>query len=97
MTTHLSHDIPDITPSWYKPQPNGPYLVYKSDTIRDIQRTLSCPESGEMDENTINHIKGLQYALGIPATGIITEATAIQIQRLRDRYQSRTVDSSSTT
>ena len=86
MEKHLSHDIPDRVPGWYKPQSNGPYQVYDADTIRDIQRTLSCPESGEMDANTINHVKGLQFALGIPASGRITEETAMAVQRLRDRY-----------
>lgn len=73
-------------PSWYRQQPHSPYQVYDAETIRDIQRTLSCPESGEMDERTINHIKGLQYALGMPGTGHIDEPTALGIQRLRDRY-----------
>lgn len=90
MSEHLSHDIPDTTPGWYKPQPNSPYSVYDADTVRDIQRTLSVAETGSMDENTINHIKGLQYALGITATGTVTLETAQAIQRLRDRYQSTT-------
>jgi hypothetical protein len=85
-TEHLSHDIPDTVPAWYKQQPYSPHLVYDSSTVRDIQRTLSVPETGLMDENTVNHIKGLQYALGIPATGTITLETAQAIQRLRDRF-----------
>lgn len=86
MNEHLSHDIPDSPPTWYKPQPNSPYNVYDSSTIKDIQRTLSCPESGELDTTTVNHIKGLQFAMSLPATGRIDEATAIAIQRLRSRY-----------
>lgn len=86
--TNLSRAIPDIVPGWYKPQPASPYLVYEADTIRDIQRTLSCPETGVMDEATVTHIKGLQYAMGIPATGTVTEDTAVAIQRLRDRFSS---------
>lgn len=77
-----------MTPDWYKPQPFSPHQVYDADTIRDIQRTLSCPESGEMDSVTVNHIKGLQYAMGVPATGRIDERTAIQIQQMRSRYGS---------
>jgi hypothetical protein len=88
MTAHLSHDIPDSVPSWYKNQPNSPYFVYDRQTIIDIQRTLSCAETGEVDEATINHVKGLQYTLGIPATGVINLPTAQAIQRLRDRYNS---------
>lgn len=85
--TNLSRAIPDTVPRWYKEQPNSPFQVYGSDTIRDIQRTLSCPETGEFDETTVNHIKGLQFAMGIPATGRVTVDTAVAIQRLRDRYQ----------
>ena len=90
MSKHLSHDIPDSPPTWYKPQPNSPFNVYDPDTIRDIQRTLSCPETGEMDAATVNHIKGLQYAMGIPATGVVDRETAVSIQRLRDRYHINT-------
>jgi hypothetical protein len=97
MTDHLSHDIPDVVPAWYRPQPNSPHQVYGSKTIQDIQRTLSCPESGVMDANTITHIKGLQYAMGILADGRINEDTAIAIQRLRDRYQMSTTPSSEST
>lgn len=86
-----------MTPSWYRPQPHSPYQVYGEDVIRDIQRTLSCPETGEMDATTVNHIKGLQYAMGAPGSGRIDEKTAAAIQRLRDRYQSSTVESSSIT
>lgn len=73
-------------PGWYKLQPFSPHQVYSEDVIRDIQRTLLCPETGEMDDTTINHIKGLQYAMGAPGTGRIDESTAVAIQRLRDRY-----------
>lgn len=82
----LPHDMPDPTPTWYKPQPRSPICVYSADVIQDIQRTLSCPQTGEMDTNTINHIKGLQFAMDIPATGVVDRDTAVSIQRLRDRY-----------
>jgi hypothetical protein len=75
-----------MTPDWYKHQPRSPHQVYGADAIKDIQRTLSCPESGEMDDTTVNHIKGLQYALLLPATGVIDEKTATGIQGLRDRF-----------
>ena len=74
------------TPSWYKPQPHSPAQVYDSETIKDIQRTLSCPETGELDSTTVNHIKGLQYAMGVQATGRIDVRTAEGIQTLRDRF-----------
>lgn len=73
-------------PLWYKHQPFSPHQVYSSDVIQDIQRTLSCPETGEMDDTTINHIKGLQYAMGVPGTGRIDVRTAEGIQTMRSRY-----------
>lgn len=73
-------------PSWYVQQPQSPWQVYEPDTIKDIQRTLSCPETGEMDATTVNHIKGLQYAASIPATGRIDIRTAEAIQTMRDRF-----------
>jgi murein L,D-transpeptidase YcbB/YkuD len=82
----MEHDLPDVTPSWYRPQPRGPHQVYKADTIKDIQRTLQVPETGEMDSTTVNHIKGLQHVFGLSGDGVIDEATAVEIERLRSRY-----------
>lgn len=75
-----------VAPDWYRHQPFSPHQVYSGETIRDIQRTLSCPETGEMDDTTVNHIKGLQYAMGIPGTGRIDVRTAEGIQAMRSRY-----------
>jgi hypothetical protein len=80
------HDAEELTPTWYRPQPFSPAQVYGPETIVDIQRTLSVPETGEMDLRTISHIRGLQHLFGIDATGIINLETAIQIERLRNRY-----------
>lgn len=73
-------------PGWYKQQPLSPAMVYGPEVIRDIQRTLSVPETGEMDERTVSHIRGLQHASNVRATGVIDLDTAVQIERLRDRY-----------
>lgn len=81
-----AHDEADSTPAWYKPQPNSPFQVYGPETIIDIQRTLSCPETGEMDLRTVSHIRGLQQLFGINPDGKISLETAIQIERLRHRY-----------
>lgn len=82
----MEHDPQELAPAWFRPQPRSPYQVYKSDTVRDIQRTLSVRETGEMDDDTVNHIKGLQHLFGLKPTGVIDLATAIQIERLRNRY-----------
>lgn len=75
-----------MTPDWYRAQPHSPHCVYSADTIKDIQRTLLVNETGVMDEATITHIKGLQSMSGMKPTGFICHATAVQIQRLRERY-----------
>lgn len=82
----MEHDQRDERPSWFKEQPHSPAKVYSADVIRDIQRTLSCPQTGEMDMQTVSHIRGLQHLFGIVATGVIDLETAIQIERLRNRY-----------
>lgn len=81
-----AHDLPDVTPGWYKAQPRSPVTVYEADVIRDIQRTLSVPETGVWDALTVSHVKGLQAVLELPQTGVIDEQTAVQIERLRNRY-----------
>jgi hypothetical protein len=83
----MEHDLQDVTPSWFRPQPRSPHQVYKPDVIRDVQRTLSCPETGVMDAVTVTHIKGLQNLFGITPTGVIDIETAVQIERLRRRHE----------
>lgn len=82
----MEHDQQEMTPAWYKPQPPSPYQVYGPEEIKNIQRTLSVRETGEMDVATVNHIKGLQQLFGLNPTGVVDLATAIQIERLRNRY-----------
>lgn len=81
-----AHDPDEPRPAWFKPQPMSPAAVYDAVTIKDLQRTLQVPETGEMDERTVSHIKGLQHVFGIPASGVIDLATAVQIERIRNRY-----------
>lgn len=80
------HDEQELAPSWYKPQPMSPVSVYDADVIRNVQRTLMCPETGTWDSSTVSHLKGLQELFGITPTGVIDLTTAIQIERLRSRY-----------
>jgi hypothetical protein len=81
-----SHDLQETAPEWYRPQPRSPISVYSRETIANIQRTLMCTETGEWDEPTIAHLKGLQQLFGITPTGVVDLDTAIQIERLRNRY-----------
>lgn len=84
-----SRGMADVTPNWYKPQPPSPLSVYDAQCISDIQRTLMCPETGEWDSNTVSHLKGLQQLFSIKPSGIVDRDTAIQIERLRNRYAVR--------
>ena len=76
-----------MTPDWYKQQPYSPAQVYDADVIRDIQCTLQCPQTGEMDVTTVNHIKGVQSLMGLRPSGIIDLPTAQVIERIRSRYE----------
>lgn len=80
------HDQADVRPSWFREQPRSPVSVYDADVVRDIQRTLQVPQTGVWDHQTVSHLKGLQQVFGLPATGVIDLMTAIQIERLRNRY-----------
>lgn len=84
-----SHDRDDSVPAWYEQNVRSPFNRYDPEVVRDVQRTLMCPETGEWDEATVVHLRGLQALFGIPQTGRMDERTAIQIERLRNRYAVR--------
>lgn len=73
-----------MTPTWIK----RPIMVATNDKERDVvrhvQKALGWPESGEMDESTKAHLRGLQSLFGLPVTGILDLATAEQVERLRE-------------
>jgi len=77
---------PELKPLWWKRNIIRPTTDFEHDAVVHVQRVLRCPETGEMDESTISHIRGLQQLFGLPVTGIIDEATATQVDRLRNRY-----------
>lgn len=80
------HDQSDHVPEWYEQNVHSPYNRYDSEVVKDIQRTLMCPETGVWDDATVVHLRGLQALFGIPQTGRMDEQSAIQIERLRNRY-----------
>lgn len=47
-----------------------------------MQRVLRCKETGELDNETVSHIRGLQVLFGLRPSGIIDDATADQIERI---------------
>lgn len=79
------HDRDDI-PTWFKRTIIRPVTDFEHDAVIHAQRVLRCDETGEMDESTISHLRGLQALFGLPTTGYLDEATARQIERIRNQY-----------
>lgn len=82
----LGRDMPDVTPQWFKRTIYRPANEFEHNAVVHVQRVLRCPETGEMDETTISHIRGLQQLFNLRVTGYLDEATAIQIERLRNQH-----------
>lgn len=80
-----AHDRDDV-PAWFKRNIIRPTTAFEHDAVIHAQRVLRCAETGEMDESTISHLRGLQALFGLPTTGILDEATAKQIERIRNQY-----------
>lgn len=76
-------EMPEGKPSWFKRTIVRPTTEFEHNAVTHVQRVLRCPETGEMDEATISHIRGLQSLFGLSVTGTINEETARQIERLR--------------
>lgn len=73
-----------MTPTWIR----KPVRIVASDKDRDVvlhvQKALGWAETGELDDGTKSHLRGLQMLFGLPTTGIIDLATAEQVERLRE-------------
>lgn len=73
-----------MTPTWLK----RPVMVVTNDRERfavlHVQKALGWPETGELDDGTKSHLRGLQTLFQLPVTGILDEATAEQVERLRE-------------
>lgn len=74
---------PEGKPSWFKRTIIRPASAFEHEAVEHVQRVLRCPITGEMDESTVSHIRGLQQLFDIPMTGVLDEATARQIERIR--------------
>ena len=82
-----SHDIEDTKPDWFKRTIMRPTTEFEIDAVKHVQRVLGVPVvSGQMDEATISHIRGFQSLFGLAVSGYLDEATAIQVDRIRNRY-----------
>lgn len=55
----------------------------EKDAVRVAQRLFRLSPTGDMDEPTRASLRGLQRLHGIPVNGLLDEATAVVIDRLR--------------
>lgn len=73
-----------MTPTWIR----RPIMVVTNQKERDVvlhvQKALGWAETGEMDEGTRSHLRGLQSLFGLQVTGILDLETAEQVERLRE-------------
>ena len=68
--------------SWYKRRIIAPTTDEEHESVRHVQRVLRCDTTGELDEATRSHIRGLQVLFGLNPTGFIDDATAEQVERI---------------
>jgi hypothetical protein len=79
-------ESPEQKPAWFKRTIVRPTTQFEHDAVTHVQRVLRCNETGEMDEGTISHVRGLQQLFGLRVTGYIDEPTARQVERLRSYH-----------
>lgn len=68
---------------WFKREIiHTPTRPEEIDAVKHVQRVLRCEETGEMDDSTRMHIRGMQVLFNLRPTATINEETAEQIDRL---------------
>ena len=77
---------PSSKPPWFKRTIIRPANDFEREAVTHAQRVLRCDTTGEMDEATVSHLRGIQSLFGLRVTGALDEPTAIQIERIRGYY-----------
>lgn len=67
---------------WYTRRVYAVTTEQERETVLYVQKVLGIDQSGELDDATKSHIRGLQVLFGLHTTGIIDDATAEQIERI---------------
>ncbi len=75
-----------MTLIWHKRDIVRPSNDFEREAVRHAQRVMRVPVTGEMDEATIVHLRGIQHVFGLPVTGILDKATAEEIENIRSFY-----------
>lgn len=68
--------------SWYKRRVYKVNTELEAEAVRHAQRALGLKETGELDEATMSHLRGIQALFGLRPTGILDDGTAEQIERI---------------
>jgi hypothetical protein len=69
-------------PAWYTSRIYAVTTDADREAVLYFQRVFGLKETGELDDGTVSHIRGLQMLAGIRTTGIIDDATAEEIERI---------------
>lgn len=67
---------------WYTRRVYAVTTDDEREAVLYVQRVLGIDQTGELDDATKSHIRGLQVLFGLRATGIIDDPTAEQIERI---------------
>lgn len=71
-----------MRPAWYDRRIYAVTNDREREGVTYVQRVLGLQETGELDDETKSHIRGLQTLFGLRPTAIIDDATAEQIERI---------------
>jgi hypothetical protein len=71
-----------MKPAWYDRRIYAVTTDQEREAVTYVQRVLGLRETGELDEETTSHIRGLQVLFSLRPSGIIDDDTAEQIERI---------------
>lgn len=71
-----------MLPPWYDRRIYAVTTEREREAVTYVQRVLGLRETGELNEETKSHIRGLQVLFGLRPSAIIDDATAEQIERI---------------
>lgn len=67
---------------WYSRRIYAVTNEKEREAVLHVQLVLGIEQTGELDDATKSHIRGLQSLFGLHTTGIIDDPTAEQIERI---------------
>lgn len=77
-----AHDRPAKKPAWYTSRIYAVVTQADRDAVLYFQRAFGLNETGQLDDTTVSHIRGVQMLADIPRSGIIDDLTAEEIERI---------------